>query len=122
MTCPGPSAAQLLAQGRGPPQLPRARMLLPSGAQVVNVLNIVWFKRDLRVQDHAALAKAAAQDPVLRYKPPNRAMGAPPSRTAGLPTHEERKRQPGGDQGPSATENDVLNGKWVKHGEDDQEK
>ena len=29
------------------------------------MLNIVWFKRDLRVQDHAALALAAAQGPVL---------------------------------------------------------
>lgn len=31
----------------------------------VAVLNIVWFKRDLRVQDHAALARAAASGPVL---------------------------------------------------------
>ena len=29
------------------------------------MLNIVWFKRDLRVQDHAALAVAAAAGPVL---------------------------------------------------------
>ncbi|MBI1173348.1 deoxyribodipyrimidine photolyase [bacterium] len=28
-------------------------------------MNIVWFKRDLRVQDHAALAEAAARGPVL---------------------------------------------------------
>ena len=29
------------------------------------MLNIVWFKRDLRVQDHAPLAEAAARGPVL---------------------------------------------------------
>ena len=29
------------------------------------MLNVVWFKRDLRVQDHAALALAAASGPVL---------------------------------------------------------
>jgi len=29
------------------------------------MLNVVWFKRDLRVQDHAALALAAAAGPVL---------------------------------------------------------
>jgi deoxyribodipyrimidine photo-lyase len=29
------------------------------------MLNIVWFKRDLRVQDNAALALAAASGPVL---------------------------------------------------------
>ena len=28
-------------------------------------LSVVWFKRDLRVHDHAALAAAAAQGPVL---------------------------------------------------------
>ena len=33
--------------------------------QGTNLINIVWFKRDLRVQDHAALAKAAAAGPVL---------------------------------------------------------
>ena len=29
------------------------------------MLNIVWFKRDLRVHDHAALTQAAAAGPVL---------------------------------------------------------
>ncbi len=30
-----------------------------------NALNVVWFKRDLRVTDHAPLAQACAQGPVL---------------------------------------------------------
>lgn len=29
------------------------------------MLNIVWFRRDLRIQDHAALAGAAAAGPIL---------------------------------------------------------
>ncbi len=37
---------------------------MPSG-QKRSELQIVWFKRDLRVEDHRALAEAAAQGPVL---------------------------------------------------------
>ncbi len=44
------------------------RRILPLSCrskQKETVLRIVWFKRDLRVQDHAALAAAAAAGPVL---------------------------------------------------------
>jgi len=32
---------------------------------MTGLLNIVWFKRDLRVEDHRALAHAAQRGPVL---------------------------------------------------------
>ena len=32
---------------------------------MADALQVVWFKRDLRVQDHAALAQAAQRGPVL---------------------------------------------------------
>lgn len=63
-----------LAIGQNPSQEPVSRptMDLPAGANsrlgLAVSIHVLWFKRDLRLHNHAALHQAAAHGPVLALR------------------------------------------------------